>query len=113
MRAPTLHIEPVELTPQALLNLAARWPERYPGLLDSAAEGALSKTSLLAALPRGCIWLDSRGGMHTSGDLPPLEAQGFLATLHAQWRTAAEAVADRPLHTPFGGGWFVYLGYAL
>jgi anthranilate synthase component 1 len=113
MRAPLLHIEPVELAPGALLDLAARWPERYPVLLDSAAEGPLSQMSLLAALPRGCLWLDARGGMHASGDLPPVCANGFLPTLDAHARRAGEAAAARPPALPFGGGWFVYLGYEL
>ncbi len=113
MRAPQLHIEAVELAPQALLNLAARWPERYPVLLDSAAEGALSKMSVLAALPRGCLWLDARGGVHTSGELPPVSASAFLPALDAHWRRAAAGAVARPATLPFGGGWFVYLGYEL
>jgi anthranilate synthase component I len=113
MRAPSPQIEPVRLAPQALLTLAARWPERYPVLLDSAAEGALSQMSLLAALPRGCLWLDSRGGVHSSGDLPPASAKGFLPALDAQWRSAAAGTAARPASLPFAGGWFVYLGYEL
>jgi anthranilate synthase component I len=113
MRAPSLHIEPVRLASHCQLALAARWPGRYPVLLDSAADGALSRMSLLAALPRGMMWLDSRGGVHTSGRLPPLESQGFLAALQTQWCTAARGAAARPLHAPFGGGWFVYAGYEL
>ena len=111
MRAPPLHIEPIELAPQALLDMAARWPQRYPVLLDSAADGALSQMSLLGALPCGSLWLDARGGVHTSGELPPLEASSFLAALDAQWRGAAQDAAARPDTLPFGGGWFVYLGY--
>ncbi|MEO8316197.1 MAG: chorismate-binding protein, partial [Pseudomonadota bacterium] len=113
MRAPSVHVEPIELAPQALLNLAARWPGRYPVLLDSAADGALAQMSLLAALPRGCLWLDSGGGIHTTGDLPPLEANAFLPALEAHWRSAAQGAAGRPATLPFGGGWFVYLGYEL
>jgi anthranilate synthase component I len=113
MDAPALHIQQVDLAPQALLNLAARWPARYPVLLDSAADGALSQMSLLAALPRGCVWLDSRGGVHTSGDLPPLSADGFLATLDAHWHKASAGAAARTPTLPFGGGWFIYLGYEL
>jgi anthranilate synthase component 1 len=113
MSAPALHIEPVELPPDALLKLAAAHPDRYPVLLDSAAEGALSQTSLLAALPRGALWLDARGGTHVSGELPPLPTSGFLGTLDAQWRAAAVAAVPRPADQPFGGGWFVYLGYEL
>src|SRR6187549_1914543 len=113
MSAPALHIEPIELAPGALLQLAAAHPSRYPVLLDSAAEGALSRTSLLAALPRGALWLDARGGVHVSGELPALPTSGFLATLDAQWRAAAAGAASRPADQPFAGGWFVYLGYEL
>jgi anthranilate synthase component I len=113
MSAPALHIEPLELPAGALLKLAAAHPDRYPVLLDSAADGALSQVSLLAALPRGALWLDARGGMHVSGGLPPLPTGGFLATLDAQWRAAATGAASRPAGQPFAGGWFVYLGYEL
>jgi anthranilate synthase component I len=111
MRAPQLHIEPVELAPDALLAMTARWPERYPVLLDSAAQGALSQMSMLAALPRGSLWLDARGGVHTTGQLPPLPATDFLSALEAHWSHAAVDTAERPTTLPFGGGWFVYLGY--
>ncbi len=115
MSAPALHVQPVELAPGALLRLAAAHPERYPVLLDSAADGALSRNSLLAALPRGAVWLDASGAIHMSGDLPPLDGDGgFLSMLDAQWRSAAaDGASPRPLHLPFGGGWFVYLGYEL
>jgi anthranilate synthase component 1 len=113
MRAPSLHVEPVELAPQTLLQLSARWPQRYPVLLDSAAEGALSRMSLLAAMPCGCLWLDSRGGVHASGELPAGEAGAFLPALDAQWRRASAGAAPRPASLPFGGGWFLYLGYEL
>src|SRR5262249_17410007 len=93
MSAPTLHVEPLRLEPEALLRLAAAHPERYPVLLDSAAEGALSRCSLLAALPRGVLWMDANGKVHTSGDLPASSTQGFLAALDAQWRAAAAGAA--------------------
>jgi 4-amino-4-deoxychorismate synthase (2-amino-4-deoxychorismate-forming) component I len=113
MSAPALHTEPIELEPRLLLKLAAAHPDRYPVLLDSAADGPLSQSSVLAALPRGAIWLDARGGVHVSGDLPALETQGFLPTLDAHWRQAARGAAARPESHLFGGGWFVYLGYEL
>src|SRR5262245_52980526 len=113
MGAPTLHVESLELAPGALLELAARHPDRYPVLLDSAAEGSLSQVSVLAALPRGMVWLDAHGGMHTSGDLPPLDSTGFLNALELQWRAAGQGSAMRPAGLPFAGGWFVYLGYEL
>jgi anthranilate synthase component 1 len=113
MSAPALHVQPVELAPDALLKLAAAYPGRYPVLLDSAAEGPLSQTSLLAALPRGALWLDARGGVHVAGTLPALDTQGFLAALDAHWHAAARDAAPRPATLPFAGGWVVYLGYEL
>jgi len=106
-------VESLELAPGALLDLASRHPGRYPVLLDSAAEGSLSQVSLLAALPRGMLWLDARGGVHTTGALPPLATSGFLPTLEAHWRAAGQGSATRPSHLPFTGGWFVYFGYEL
>jgi anthranilate synthase component 1 len=113
MGAPRLHVETHDIAPGALLTLAARHPDRYPVLLDSAADGALSQVSLLAALPRGMVWLDSTGRLHHSGTLPEPPAGGFLAALDAQWRAAGAGSATRPPELPFAGGWFVYLGYEL
>ncbi len=113
MRAPLTHVEPIHLAPGALVDLAARHPSRYPMLLDSAASGALSQMSLLAALPRGAVWLDAGGGVHTTGDVPPLATHGFLPALDAHWRHAREGAAPRPETLPFAGGWVVYLGYEL
>jgi anthranilate synthase component 1 len=114
MAAPALHVQPLEIAQDALLKLAAAHPDRYPVLLDSAAEGALSQVSMLAALPRGALRLDARGQLHVSGDLPPVDAgRGFLATLESLWRTDAAHGSPVPDSLPFGGGWFVYLGYEL
>jgi anthranilate synthase component I len=119
MPATALHVESIALTQDALLALAERWPARYPVLLDRAAEGALAQTSMLAALPTGCVWLDATGGVHTSGDLPPLSGTGFLGALDAQWLHAAQtagANTSAPANDAalsFRGGWFVYLGYEL
>ena len=113
MRAPQVHIEPLQLAPETLVGLAGSNPARYPVLLDSAAQGALSQSSLLAALPRGALWLDASGGIHTTGDLPPLAANGFLETLEAHWQAAAAGAAPRPARVPFAGGWVIYLGYEL
>ncbi len=111
--APRLHQESVRIAPGALLDLAARHPGRYPVLLDSAAQGALSQVSLLAALPRGMLWLDSQGRLHQDGALPELPGSGFIESLEAHWQQARAAGASRPPELPFAGGWFVYLGYEL
>jgi anthranilate synthase component I len=113
MRAPFLHVEPLPLSAEALLTLAARDAARYPVLLDSAAEGSLSRVSLLAALPRGRMWLDSRGQLHSEGALPTMREHGFLEALDALWRRESQIAVDAYTNLPFRGGWFVYLGYEL
>jgi anthranilate synthase component I len=112
------HIEDLTLRPDSLLQLATRWPDRYPVLLDSAADGALSELSVLAAMPRGALWLDARTGLHGSGclaDFAKTQGQGFLVALDWAWRDAASAAPAGPRrsHLPFSGGWFVYIGYEI
>ncbi|MGC4027817.1 MAG: aminodeoxychorismate synthase component I [Steroidobacteraceae bacterium] len=106
MRAPGPQVEPVEIPAGALLRLAALFPDRYPALLDSAAQGPLSRTTLLAALPRAALRLDA-GGAGEQG--------GFLDALDAAWRAAAAEAPGPPAapELPFTGGWIVYLGYEL
>ena len=96
MRAPSFHVEPIELSAEALLGLSARQPARYPVLLDSAAEGSLSQVSLLAALPRGRLWLDAAGRLHTEGALHPTREAGFLNALDALWRSESLPAAGGP-----------------
>jgi anthranilate synthase component 1 len=96
-----------------LRRLAARFPERYPLLLDSAAGGPLSRSSVLLAEPSGCLWLgaDGRLGMHGV----TLTATSFLAALEEWWlaERAAPAPATGAPALPFTGGWALYLGYEL
>ena len=115
MRAPRLHIEPVTLAPATLLRLAGDHPDRYPILLDSAAQGPLSQYSLLAALPRGTLRLDATGLLQGTGHFAAttVSNEGFLHALTRLWRSEARDAADRPYNLPFGGGWFAYLGYEL
>lgn len=113
MRAPFLHVEPLQLNAEALLDLAARDASRYPVLLDSAADGSLSQVSLLACLPRGRIWLDAAGKLHSGGAMAPVRAAGFLDALDALWRSEAQPAVQVQMNLPFRGGWFVYLGYEL
>src|SRR6187551_3691719 len=112
MRAPSLQVEPLALTSGALLALAERFPQRYPVLLDSAAEGPLSQVTLLAALPQACLQLDASGVLRSTG-LPEPRASGFLEELDRHWREAPRPAPVAPLPLPFHGGWFVYLGYEL
>jgi anthranilate synthase component 1 len=114
MRASPPHVEPLALPSGALLRLASQQPERYPILLDSAAKGPLSQASLLAALPRGALWMDATGGLHRTGDVPdPGAARGFLEALDAAWQSQRRGAGAVPPELPFGGGWIVYLGYEL
>ena len=92
-----------------LRRLAARFPDRYPVLMDSAAVGPLSRSSILAAEPRAALWLDAEGRVRTEGVTLP--DTGFLDALEQWWLT--ERVpwsADLPA---FGGGWAIFLGYEL
>jgi anthranilate synthase component 1 len=92
-----------------LRRLAARYPERYPVLFDSAAEGPLSRTSILAAEPRAALWLNAKGELGGEG-LTPTGATFFQA-LENWW--LAERTAPAAAGLPFVGGWVVFLGYEM
>ena len=115
MRAPSLQVLPISLRPGILATLAAAYPDRYPVLLDSAAQGPLSRASLLAAYPTASLSLDGAGQLHSTGsprpDAGPDQA-GFLTAL-AAWlaREGGQTAGAEAL--PFRGGWFVYLGYEI
>jgi len=91
---------------EVLKRLAARSPERYPVLLHSAAAGPLGRSSILAAAPRGALWLDHAGRLGSDG--APL-GRGFLDSLEQWWR--AEHLPADPGDVPFAGGWMLFLGY--
>lgn len=80
----------------ALLPLAAAKPQRYPALLESAADGAGARWDILFGFPEAAINGDD-------GD--------FLASLDAHWRNQRAIRHDQDL--PFRGGWLLYLGYEL
>jgi len=90
-----------------LRRLAARFPERYPVLFDSAAEGPLSQASVLAAEPRAALWLDARGQVGGEGMVP--RGTTFLEALDNWW--LAERTPGEPSGLPFSGGWAVFLSY--
>jgi anthranilate synthase component I len=100
-----------------LRRLAARFPERYPLLLDSAAAGPLSRASLLLAEPGAALWLDADGRLEARGLTP--RGGGFLAALEEWWLRERDSPrspgepdgASDPL--PFAGGWALFLGYEL
>jgi len=95
-----------------LRRLAARHPERYPLLLDSAAEGPLGRSSLLLGAAEAALWLDADGQLAAYGMTP--EGPDFLTALENWWRRErrAAAVAAEP-RLPFDGGWALFLGYEL
>jgi anthranilate synthase component 1 len=93
-----------------LRALAARAPGRYPVLMDSAAEGPLSRFSILAAEPQAALWLDAQGNVRTEGITLP--GTGFFDALEHWWRMDSTpwAAGSPP---PFGGGWAVFLSYEM
>ena len=117
---------------RVLRELAARHPERYPVLFDSAADGPLSRVSVLVARPRAALWLDAQGRLRVEGKVPaqvaqplrsggasgaaPLEGRGggFLDALERWVRADCRSGEPRlPAGLPFSGGWAVFLGYEL
>ncbi len=114
-RAPLL--TPLEVPGAVLRELAARQPQRYPVLLDSAALGPLARHSLLCAAPSAALWLDRDGHVGTAG--VDAVAGGFLDNLEHWWRRemqsggVGEGQGVSEGAPPFTGGWIVYAGYEL
>jgi 4-amino-4-deoxychorismate synthase (2-amino-4-deoxychorismate-forming) component I len=109
-----LILRQLDVPPGVMRLLAAQWPQRYPVLFDSAADGPLGQTSVLVAQPTGALWLDAEGTLQAQGAVPPAVAEGrgtgFLAALET-W--IASEPASAPTGLPFTGGWAVFLGYEL
>lgn len=101
------HTRELDVPPDVLRALAARFPERYPVLLDSAAEGPLSRMSILVAEPKGSLWIDSAGVLGAEGFTP--RGTGFLSALENWW--LAERLPPSAGGFPFKGGWAVFLSY--
>lgn len=98
-----------------LLALAACWPRRYPGLLESAAQGGGSaRFDVLFAADETGLTLDSDGRVR---DLCGADrGDSFLAALDANWAgrsSEQRGVAPADGLPPFRGGWLLYLGYEL
>jgi 4-amino-4-deoxychorismate synthase (2-amino-4-deoxychorismate-forming) component I len=95
-----------------LRRLAARHPQHYPLLLDSAAEGPLSHASVLLAAPSKALWLDRAGRLGAEGMTP--RGGGFLAALENWWRSERLPVAGgEGAAGLICGGWAMFLGYEL
>jgi anthranilate synthase component 1 len=110
-------VRELDVPPDVLRQLAASRPDRYPVLLDSAADGPLSRASVLVASPTGALWLDAQGQLRTEGAIPGdvvVPGEGFLRALDRWVSRCAQATAE-PATTdlPFRGGWAVFLGYEL
>ncbi|MFL6601169.1 MAG: aminodeoxychorismate synthase component I [Steroidobacteraceae bacterium] len=103
------YIREIDVPPVALRRLAALHPKRYPVLFDSAADGPLSRTSILVAEPRASLWLDSSGRVGAEGITP--RGADFLSALENWW--LAERVPATPAdgRIPFAGGWALFLSY--
>jgi anthranilate synthase component 1 len=97
----------LDVPPDVLRRLAARYPQRYPVLFDSAADGPLSQTSILVAEPRASVWLDSAGRVGAEGFTP--RGGDFLAVLENWW--LSERLPPTPRRLPFAGGWALFLSY--
>jgi anthranilate synthase component 1 len=113
-----LILRELDVPPGILRQLAATDPARYPVLFDSAAEGPLSRRSVLVANPVGALWLDARGSVRTEGDVPAgvvVPGEGFLSAL-GRWvsrERIAAPVTSGAGEAPFAGGWAVFLGYEM
>ena len=93
----------------ALPGLHARFPEKYPVLLESVGGGApLGRYDVLLALPGAHLTRAADGGLqgHRTES-----RSGFLDALDAWYRSEQAPSVDRG--SPFVGGWFLYLGYEL
>lgn len=100
-------IRELDVPPDVLRRLAALHPKRYPVLFDSAADGPLSRTSILVAEPRASLWLDSSGRVGAEGIAP--RGNDFLTALENWW--LAERLPPTPQRFPFAGGWALFLSY--
>jgi anthranilate synthase component 1 len=103
--APTVRSFSADLEP---LDLVGRFPERYPGLLESGA-GSAGRFDILPMANGECLRLEYRGGL--SG--PFAGADGFLAALDRWWTALRVPATDIEFAPPFTGGWLLYLGYEL
>jgi anthranilate synthase component I len=97
------------VAPVVLRRLAARLPARYPMLLDSAADGPLSRTSVLLAQPRAALWLDAQGKLNAEGTV--IQGSTFFSALESWWLAEREATEQGDL--PFAGGWAIFLSYEM
>ena len=100
---------PDTVGPSTLRQLNQAFPERYPFLLQSTANGnKLGRYDILFADVGEALVLEGDGSLCGPGAEPPGD---FLPALDRWWHQ--ERVAGNDSEFPFGGGWFLYLGYEL
>jgi anthranilate synthase component 1 len=94
-----------------LLPLAAAFPQRYPGLLESVARGnRRASHDILFAFPEAVLRLDTHGDVRDESRRRV--GARFLDALDTAWR-AGRLPHDDAGGLPFRGGWLLYLGYEL
>ena len=94
-----------------LLPLAAAFPDRYPGLLESAARGnARARHDILFAFPERSLRLTGSGEVRDGGGARV--GTRFLDALDESWQSV-RVPRDDQTRLPFHGGWLLYLGYEL
>src|SRR5882757_1596505 len=103
-------VREIDVPADVLRQLAARFPERYPVLFDSAADGPLSRTSILVAEPRAALWLGSDGQVGAEGFTP--RGHDFLTTLENWWLSERLPATDSQTF-PFVGGWALFSSYEM
>lgn len=103
----------------ALLDLQAHHPARYPVLLDSAAASQQGGDEylprrhdydVLMAFPGDRLELRSDG---LRGPDTLTQANSFLSALDQWFATLRASTVNGHRELPFSGGWFVYLSYEL
>jgi anthranilate synthase component 1 len=85
-----------------LLAFHARWPERYPHVLQSVAQGVLGRFDILFAFPQATQVLSCV----EDAEVFIRQFEQTFARLGVE-TTACEALAD----VPFYGGWMAYFAY--
>ena len=80
-------------------------------LLDSAADGPLSRTSVLLAEPSAALWLDADGRLGAEGTV--VQGSTFFSALENWWLAERAAGTEAPADLPFAGGWAIFLAYEM
>jgi len=93
-----------------LLALHRCFPERYPLLLESVADGTPRARWDVLCIADGTGFRNDAAGVVTALD-GSASARGFLDQLDSAWRAQRSQRDDDDL--PFHGGWALYLGYEL